>query len=186
MKKIIFALLAVTVLATVAFAGIPTSPNKDFTEDYTKLLETHCIRVFVEGTPVGNEYIMGARGSIHFIYLSGTMSELISYSAEAPAWLSSANNDMGFSKRGYSNFIIYLVANQTWVVQAEKFTIGGYHLKKEDILTKDEWTPIGVNAQLADEWSFCVQVPNKYCKPGTEIEIGYGDYKEKFKVPTIK
>jgi len=183
MKKIILALSIIMLVAGTAFA---ITQKQDSTEDYLKLLDSHCIRVFVEGTAVGNEYIMGARGSIHFIYLSGTMSELISLSAEAPAWLSSANNDMGFGKRGYSNFIIYLVANQPWVVEAEKFTIGGYHLKKEDILTRPSWTPIGVNAQLADEWSFCVQVPNKYCKPGTEIEVGYGDYKEKLKIPTIR
>lgn len=183
MKRIILALSLVFILCGAAFG---MGGNKDFTEDYVKLLDSHCIRVFVEGTKVGNDYIMGARGSIHFVYLSGTMSELISLSAEAPAWLKSANNDMGFGKRGYSNFIIYLVANQPWVVNAEDFTIGGYHLTKDDILTRKDWTPIGINAQLADEWSFCVQVPTKYCKPGTEIEVGYGNYTEKFKVPTLK
>lgn len=183
MKKIIFALLAILILSTAAFA---ITQKQDFTEDYVKLLDSHCVRVFYEGTAIGNEYIMGARGSMHFIYLSGTMSELITFSAEAPAWLSSANNDQGFGKRGYSNFIIYLVANQPWIVEAEKFTIGGYHLKKEDILTRPSWTPIGINAQVADEWSFCVQVPNKYCKPGTEIEVGYDGYTEKLKIPTIR
>jgi len=183
MKKIVFALLAISLFATAAFA---INQKQDFTEDYTKLLDSHCIRVFVEGTKVGNDYIMASRGSIHFIYLSGTMSELITFSAEAPAWLQSANNDQGFGKRGYSNFIIYLVANQPWVVEAEKFNIGGYQLKKEDILTRPDWTPIGVNAQLADEWSFCVQIPTKYCKPGTEIEVGYDKYKEKFTVPKTR
>ncbi len=181
MKKIILAILLIATAITAAKAE-----QKDFDESYTQLLDSHCVRVFYEGTPVGKEYIMGARGSMHFIYLSGTMSDLISKSQTAPAWLSSANNDMGFGKRGYENFIIYLVANQPWVVRAEKFTIGGYQLKKEDILTKDAWTPIDVNAQLADEWSFCVQVPRKYCKPGTEIEVGYDGYLEKFKIPTIK
>ena len=181
MKKTILVILFLLTTVTAAYAEM-----KDFDEGYVNLLDTHCIRTFVEGTPVGDEYIMGAKGSIHFIYLSGTMSDLISKSQEAPAWLTSANNDMGFGKRGYENFIIYLVANQFWVVEAEQFSIGGYHLKKEDILTKDEWTPIGINAQIADEWSFCVQVPKKYCKPGTEIEVGYGKYLEKFKVPTIK
>ena len=183
MKKILLALLVVLALAGAAFAD---NPNKDFDEGYVKLLDTHCIRTFVEGTPVGDEFIMGARGSIHFIYLSGTMSEMIAKSQEAPAWLQSANNDVGFGKRGYENFIIYLVANQPWVVEAEKFNIGGYHLKREDILTRESWVPVGINAQLADEWSFCVQVPRKYCKPGTEIEIGYDKYLEKFKIPTVK
>ena len=130
MKKTILALLFLLATVTVACAEM-----KDFDEGYVKLLDTHCIRTFVEGTPVGDEFIMGARGSIHFIYLSGTMSEMIAKSQEAPAWLTSANNDMGFGKRGYENYIIYLVANQPWVVEAEKFNIGGYHLKREDILT---------------------------------------------------
>ena len=68
MKKILLALSVVLVLAGAAFAD---NPNKDFDEGYVKLLDTHCIRTFVEGTPVGDEFIMGARGSIHFIYLSG-------------------------------------------------------------------------------------------------------------------
>lgn len=183
MKKLILALFCLALLTTAAFAE---NPNKDFNEDYTKLMSSHCVRTFVDGTNVGTDYVFAAKGSIHFIYLSGTMSDLIASSFDIPDMLKSANNDMGFGKRGYSNFIVYLVANMPWVVRAEEFNIGGYHLKEEDILTKKEWSPIGTNAELCDEWTFCIQVPNKYVKPGTEIMIGYGKDLEKFKIPTIK
>ena len=69
MKKVM--LCSVFLIVSLFFAGIASAAR--LSEELVKLLESHQVNCWVEGEIMG-DLILGARGSIQFIYLDEPMS----------------------------------------------------------------------------------------------------------------
>lgn len=160
-----------------AFAiNIPTS------EELNNLLTERQIDCWVEGEAF-DQLVLGARGSIQFIYLDAKLSKAISQEQGLASWVDELNQyygSQGTEKKAL--FIAQLEANKPWTVEEGKISVNGYHLDKKDIISTSWKNPFGT-IDPGSKWQFAFVVPRSEVKKGAEINVGYGDDLVKWRVP---
>ena len=150
--------------------------------DMDKLLNERQIDCWVEGEAFG-DLILGARGSIQFIYLDAKLSKAISEKVSLASWVDDLNQYYGSTEtRKKVLFIVNLEANKPWTVEEEKISVGGYHLTKKDVISSSWKNPFGT-VDAGTNWQFAFVVPHEYAVPGKEILVGYGEDLIKWRVP---
>lgn len=178
MKKVI--LCSVFLIVSLFFAGIASAAR--LSEELVKLLESHQVNCWVEGEIMG-DLILGARGSIQFIYLDEPMSLAIREDKKLAPWVDDINQYYGSpGTAGKALFVVQIQSNKPWDVEISKFKVGNYNPKIEDVLTPSWRNPIG-SLQSGEKGQFAFVVPKSELKKGKEIEIGYDKDILKWSVP---
>lgn len=161
--------------------------------DYDALLKERTAVCYIDGTEF-EELVIGAQGSIRFVFLdsklSGAMSKARSDLNEGkvsrypfPQWIEDGGAYFAREgKRGYVVFIAELETFKPWDVDPAQVFVGGYHLTKNDIQTSSMNNPFG-DVPSGTVGYFVFTVPKSEVKPGAEIALGYGEYGVKWKVP---
>lgn len=179
----LLALLAVLCAAGTASAAI----------DGQKLLDARTSVCWVEGE-VFDGLVLGARGSIEFVYIDLTMTTemarqrkrfndaAISSYPYAP-WLEDGHLYFGNPEaKGKALFLAYVMTKKPWDFDLTQVYVGGYHLKKNDILTPSWTNPFGELPSDLEGW-FAFVVPKSEVKAGQTVRLGYGNYGVDWKAP---
>lgn len=157
------------------------------------LVQERAAICYVDGV-VFEGLVLGAQGSIQFVYLDAKLSNAMSKAhadlAEAktsrypfPEWMEESNNYFGKEgKQGSATFIAELEAFKPWDVDPEQIFIGDYHLSKNDILSPSMTNPFG-EVESGTVGYFAFTVPKSKIKAGAEISLGYGEYSVTWRVP---
>lgn len=148
---------------------------------------------YIEGE-VFDDLILGSRGVIQFVYLDSKLSKALSKAhadiaggktplSPFPQWIE--QNHSYFAKEGKQGKVVFMAELESfrpWDFDPSEVFIGNYHLTKNDILSPSMTNPFGElpSGMVGD---FVFVVPASEVKPGTEINIGYGEYSVKWKVP---
>jgi hypothetical protein len=185
--------LAAILLAPLATLAAAASRN----EEAQKLFERRIISSWVEGMAM-DELVIGARARLTFLYVDAKMGAAIQRLG------SSASNSVpaadtvkqllpytgGYGRRkGHILFTVSVEAIKHWSFDTADLTVGGYRPAKDDMITgiaggpRYEISP-GLN-ELPSGYNgmFSFYVPAAHLKPGTDIEIGYGEYVTTWTVP---
>lgn len=179
-KKKIASLIVLLSIALV-FSCISTLQAAD-KEDIEMLLSDRQTDCWVEGELFG-DLVLGARGTIQFIYLDAKLSKAISNKVTLASWVDDLNQYFGSPEtRNKALFIANLEANKPWTVEEEKISVGGYSLTKKDVISSSWKNPFG-NIDAGTNWQFAFVVPEEFVKPGSEITVGYGEDLVKWRVP---
>lgn len=171
--------------------SLPAVQAKELANDV--LVQERTAVCYVEGE-VFDSLILGSKGSIQFVLLDNKLSKALSKAhsdiAEAktsrypfPEWME--DNNHFFAKEGKSGYVIFMAelkAFKPWNVSQSEIFVGDYHLTKNDILTPSIVNPFGEIAS-GTVWHFVFAVPKSEVRQGSEINIGYGRYSVKWKVP---
>lgn len=148
---------------------------------------------YVDGV-VFDDLVLGAQGSIQFVYLDAKLSRALSKAhsdiAEAktplypfPEWMEEGNNYFSTGKRRDSvTFIAKLETFKPWEVDPTQIFVSGYRLTKNDVLSPSMTNPFG-DVPSGTTGYFAFSVPGSQIKAGAEINLGYGEYSVKWKVP---
>mgnify|MGYP001198494420 CR=1 FL=1 len=183
MKKnaaiLLLAAILLAVSGSLAFAiNIPVSKELD------KLLTERQADCWVEGEAFG-DIVLGARGSIEFIYLDEALSKAITKEPGLASWVDDLNQYYGSpSTRKKLLFIAQVVANKPWTLEEEKIFVGNYHLNKKDIISSSWKSPFQDGAiDEGAKWQFAFVVPASVVKKGQKINIGYGDDFVEWRMP---
>lgn len=161
--------------------------------DYDAILRERMAVCYIDGTAFEG-LVLGAQGSIRFVYLdsrlSGVMRKARSDLAEGkvsyypfPEWIEEHGKYFANEgKQGYAVFIVEFETFKPMDVDPTQVFAGGYHLTKNDILTPSMTNPFGeVPSGMVGYFAFTV--PKAEVKPGSEITLGYGEYEVKWRVP---
>lgn len=161
--------------------------------DGTALIQERSAFCYVEGEAF-EDLVLGAKGLIQFVYLDANLSRALSKAHEDlanaktarypfPEWLEDGNHF--YAKEGRQGQVIFVAELETfkpWEVDSSQFFVGGYRLSKNDILTPSMTNPFG-DLPSGSVWHFAFAVPKSEVRPGAEINLGYGEYSVKWKVP---
>ena len=181
LKKILLIVLAVIfTTAAAAFAA-----SSQISTGLMKLLEERQTDCWVEGTVFG-EMILGARGSLQFIYNDAKLSEAIAKEQGLAPWIDDLNQYFGkVETKKRAMFIVQLKANKPWTVKESEIHVGGYTLTPDDIMQTSWKNPFADGGEInsGETWQFAFTVPVSELKKGGEITIGYGKDLVKWKVP---
>ncbi|NLX84184.1 MAG: hypothetical protein GXZ00_01000 [Synergistaceae bacterium] len=181
MKKVqvLFSLLTFSFILLISLTCPLSAADKT---EMDKLLSERQIDCWVEGEAFG-DLILGARGSIQFIYLDAKLSKAIAEKSDLASWVDDLNQYYGSTEtRKKILFIANLESNKPWTVEEEKISVGGYHLTKKDVISSSWKNPFGT-VDAGTNWQFAFVVPKEFVKPGKEILVGYGDDLTKWRVP---
>lgn len=161
--------------------------------DSNALVEERTALCYVEGM-VFEDLILGSKGVIQFVYLDSKLSKALikahSDITEAktsrypfPQWIEEGG--LYFGKEGTKGSVVFMVELETykpWDFDPFEVFVGNYHLTKNDILTPSMTNPFG-EVPSGTIGHFVFTVPASEVRPGTEINIGYGEYSVKWRVP---
>ncbi len=183
--------LAMALFAPLAAFAAPRG------EEAQKFFERRLIRVWFEGMAL-DDLVLGARGKLTFLYVDARMGSAIQrlgtssgneMPPETAKHLLSYTGNYG-RRKGHTLFAVSVEAFKHWSFDPAELTVAGYQLTDEDLVTgvigdrRYEISP-GLNELPADYTGmFSFYVPTDRLKPGTEIEIGYGEYTTTWTVPT--
>lgn len=181
LKKILmFAVIALFVAVSSAFAATgTTSPG------FQQLVAERQSDCWVEGTDFGG-MILGARGSIQFIYNDARLSEAIVKEQGLASWIDDLNQYFGkINTKKQAMFIVQVKANKPWTLKESEIHVGGYTLTPDDIMQTSWKNPFADGGEInsGETWQFAFTVPASELKKGSEITIGYGKDLVKWKVP---
>lgn len=188
-KLIIACLLCIFALFFAVTEGLAAAKEPDS----NALLDERTAICYVEGM-VFEDLILGSKGVIQFVYLDSKLSKALgkahSNITEAktplhpfPRWIEEGG--VYFGKEGTKGSVIFMVELETfkpWEIDPFEFFVGNYHLTKNDILSPSMTNPFGDMPSGTVE-HFVFAVPASEVKPGTEVNIGYGEYSVKWRVP---
>lgn len=161
--------------------------------DYNAILMDRTAICYIDGTDFDG-LVLGAQGSIRFIWLDSRLSAAMSKAREDlnegkvstypfPEWIE--DNGQYFAregKRGYVVFIAELETFKPWDVDPTQIFVGGYHLTKNDVMSPSMNNPFG-EVPSGTTGYFAFAVPKSEVRPGTEITLGYGEFGVKWRVP---
>ena len=182
--------LAMALLLPVAAAAAPKNAEAQ------KFFERRLIQTWVEGMAI-DELVLGARGKLTFLYVDARMGAAIQklgtsagdgMPAETAKYLLNYTGNYG-RKKGWTLFTVSVEAFKHWSFETAELSVAGYRPTDDDLVTgvvgdrRYEISP-GVNELPADyAGMLSFYVPTDRLKPGTEIEVGYGEYTTTWKVP---
>lgn len=186
-KLIIVCLLCIL----ASFFSVTEGQAKEL--DSNALVEERTALCYVEGA-VFDDLILGSKGVIQFVYLDSKLSKALSKAhsniTEAktprypfPRWIEEGG--LYFGKEGTKGSVIFIAeleAFKPWEVEPFEVFVGSYHLTKNDILSSSMTNPFG-DIPSGTVGHFVFAVPASEVRPGTEINIGYGEYSVKWRVP---
>ncbi len=183
MKKNITVLL-LAVIITIASVSSVFAVSVPTSEGLNKLLAERQIDCWVEGEVFG-DLVLGARGSIQFIYLDAKLSKAIAAEQGLASWVDELNQYYGSpGTEKKLLFIAQVEANKPWTVEEEKICVGNYHLSKNDIISSSWKSPFGGGSiDPGTKWQFAFVVPVSEVKKGNEITLGYGEDLVKWRMP---
>ena len=184
MKRNVILLLSAAIISLLFSTVFASAMEVPVSKGLDKLLEERQVDCWVEGEAFG-DVILGARGSIQFIYLDSAMSKAITNEQGLAGWVDELNQYYGSpSTKKKILFIAQVVANKPWTLEEEKITVGNYHLNKKDIISSSWKSPFqGGAIDPGTKWQFAFVVPASEVKKGKEINIGYGEDLVKWRMP---
>lgn len=176
MKKILILLITAVLAVSCSAAFAADAPA------LAPLLDTRQTDIWVEGQRLG-DLVLGARGTMQFIYVDEKLSKAISANNQLENWVMQMAQYYGTDEaKGKALFITHLSTYKPWDFDPGKVHVGDYYLTKNDILSPSMTNPFGPIASK-DEGYFAFVVPASLLKTGKELNIGYGDDTETWKVP---
>lgn len=161
--------------------------------DSERLLEARTSVCWVEGEIVG-DWVLGARGSIEFVYMDLAMSNAMIRTRDRfndavlayypfENWLEDGLVYFGNpGAKGKALFIAYVTTKKPWDFDPAKVHVGDYYLNKNDVLTPSWANPFGELPSELEGW-FAFVVPKSAVKAGQTVKLGYGDYNVDWKAP---
>lgn len=159
--------------------SLAADDNKETVSDLLKSRQADC---WIEGEIFG-DLILGTRGAVHFVYLDEKLSLALRKEDRTAPWVDDMNQYYGSpGTKKKALFLVQLEVNKPWDVSIDKFVVGSYHPNKNDVLTPSWTNPFGA-LDAGTTWQFAFVVPETVLKKGQEVELGYGDYTVKWKVP---
>ncbi|MDO5114700.1 MAG: hypothetical protein Q4D58_01245 [Synergistaceae bacterium] len=174
--SVIFCLFAA--LALLAAPAHAAADGKGLEE----LLEVRQSDIWIEGERLG-DMMLGSRGTMQLIYVDKTLSDHITGNSRLQQWVYEMAQYFGSeAARKKALFIAHIETYKPWDFDYTKVFVGGYHLKKADILSPSMTNPFGPLAS-EEKGHFAFVVPASELKKGETIELGYGEYSEKWNVP---
>jgi hypothetical protein len=186
--------LALTAILLAPLAAVAATSNS---EEAQKFFERRLVSSWVEGM-VMDELVIGARARLTFLYVDAKMGAAIqrlgsSASDSMPA-ADTAKHLLSYTgaygrRKGHILFAVSVEAFKHWSFDTADLTVGGYSPTKDDMITGVAGGPPyeispGLN-ELPSGYTgmFSFYVPAAHLKPGTDIEIGYGEYVTTWTVP---
>ncbi|MDO5563129.1 MAG: hypothetical protein Q4F74_05890 [Synergistaceae bacterium] len=177
MKKyncFVFAVILVILTSVVCFA----KPAADV-EGLLKDRQSIC---WVEGTVMG-DMVLGARGTVQFIYLDEALSRAIVENNQLAPWVDDLNQYFGSERTNKKElFLIQVETYKPWNVDISKFIIGNYHPTIDDVLSPSVTRPLG-NLESGLKLQMAVVVPQSEVKPGKTVKLGYDKDTVEWKAP---
>lgn len=183
--------------ALLAAALFPVSAEAARKDDIQKTADRRTIFCWVEGA-VFEDLVMNARGRLSFLYvdsrMGGALQKLRTSGSreDAPAEFSEmllAYTGQYAARKGQILFAVQIVASKPWTFDTSLIHVGGFTPAPDDFVTAVRQNP---EAELRHgitelpsgyEGILSFYVPASQLKPGTEIEIGYGEDKTAWRVP---
>lgn len=177
MKKYTVALLVVVFM----FLTSVTCWAKSDT-DVDRLLKDRQAICWVEGEILG-DMVLGARGTIQFVYLDEALSRAISENNTLASWVDDLNQYYGSEKtKKMELFLIQVETYKPWDVEISKFFIGNYHPNIDDVISPSVSRPLG-SLESGLKQQMAVVVPAAEVRRGSTVKLGYGKDTVEWKVP---
>lgn len=171
-----FLFLAVT--AVICILGLPA-----FSNGLGPLEKDRVACIWIEGEMLG-DMILGAKGQLTFVCMDSKACRWAAGNrGSIPEWLSwNLQHRTAAEKEKKALFLLRYKAIKNWNFDPKEIKIGGYSLKEEDLVTRNELRVTG-DLPPDTKGTLALLVPPEYLKPGSTIALSYGPWAKDWTVP---